>query len=741
MSKISLFPKGKPTKEGNKLAPSFIPFTNLDFDDYLLKIRDGEFQDEVLQYRTGRLEKLLLRGVTPSGVFSYRNAQSLQQHSGFIAIDIDEKDQIRQDLENVREELEKDPYTYSIHASVSGKGGVVVYVKINPEKHIDSFLSLEKYYADNYKIIIDKSCKDVCRYRFVSYDPELYINKKSRTWKTYLKKENKEPKVNYIYSDGDLDFVFQQISDRGVDITTTYDNWFKCACGIAHKYGERGRDLFCLVSQNNPSYNQKECEDLYDIILKRNHHKQATISTFLWLCKSHGIEIKSQRTELIERIAKTRRKSVGTNGGVQNVLEAKTETVKYLAEIEGITGDDVHDIVEQVMKLPAEDLKAKSSDVLADLKAFMKQFDIKFNEISRNYELNSEPMNDRDYNSLFIKAIEQVDEKITKDRLFSLIDSEFTTSYHPFKQFFEKNKHLKPKGNFEKLCQCINYKQYTFAYGDKREIEGYLDLFLKKWMLGIISSMHGCYSLLILVFTGGQGNGKTKFFRGLLPEELQHYYAESKLDRDKDDEILMTKKIIILDDEFGGKSKQDAKKLKELSSKQWFNIRKPFGRSHEDLQRLAVLCGTSNDEEIINDPTGNRRIIPVNIIDIDIDAYDQINKVDLFMELYWEWREIGDKWMLTKEDIEILNNSTSLNEQPSAEEEMILKYFRPAESLGGNVAYYTNTEIKSYIEEKNPTIRVNPYKLGTSLKKLGFEKKPKKIDGCTKTVYYVEQVV
>jgi len=93
MSKISLYPEGKKNKEG-RYAPAVIPFTNIEFDDYIEKIRDGEFQDEVLAYRTGRLEKGQLRGVTPSGVFSYRNSKSLLQHSGFIAIDIDVKDQV-----------------------------------------------------------------------------------------------------------------------------------------------------------------------------------------------------------------------------------------------------------------------------------------------------------------------------------------------------------------------------------------------------------------------------------------------------------------------------------------------------------------------------------------------------------------------------------------------------------------------------------------------------------------------
>ena len=740
MSKISLFPEGKLSQKTGKLSPAVIPFTNIDFDDYLEKVRDGEFQDEVLAYRTGKLEKTKLRGVTPSGVFSYRSSNNLVQHSGFIGIDIDAKDQIRTNLNELRNELIKDPYTYALHDSVSGKGGVVVYIKIVSDKHFDSFLAIEKYFLDNYKVIIDPSCKDVSRFRFVSFDPDCYINKKSRTWKTYLKKTQIQPKASYIFSNNDLDHVFQQISDKGIDLTNDYHDWYRVGASLQHHFGgQKGLDLFHLVSQNSPKYDSKAVDTLYSILEKRSSDKVATIGTFLWLCKNAGIDIKTPRTEHIERVAKLRRKSIGQSGGAKSKEDAVKDTIKTL-ELENISGDDVKEVIEQVYKLPENELKTKSNDVLADLKAFLKSFDLRFNEITRNYELNGEPMTDRDYNSLYIKAIEQVDEKVTKDRIFSLIDSENTPSYNPFHEFINKYKHLQPSGNFEKLCQCIKYSQITYANGKKQEVEDYLEIFLKKWLMGIISSMHGTYSILILVLTGGQKAGKTKFFRNLLPEELMSFYAESKLDEGKDSEILMTKKIIILDDEFGGKSKQDAKRLKELSSKQWFNLRRPFGRTSEDLRRLAVLCGTSNDEEIINDPTGNRRIVPVNVIDIDHEKMAEISKVDLFIEIYHEWVKDKEAFMLDAGDIEILNKCTSLNEQPSPEEEMVLKYFRPCETLGGNALALTNSEIVSYIQEKHTTIRLNPYKIGLTLSKLGFEKRVIKSGGLTKRVYYLDQV-
>src|SRR5690606_8018810 len=112
----------------------------------------------------------------------------------------------------------------------------------------------------------------------------------------------------------------------------------------------------------------------------------------------------------------------------------------------------------------------------------------------------------------------------------------------------------------------------------------------------------------------------------------RRYYAESNLDEGKDSEILMCKKLIIVDDEFGGKSKKDATKLKRLSSQQTFSIRAPYGRITEDLNRLAVLGGTSNDSEVINDPTGHRRIIPIILLSFDIEKYKSIDKTKLFIE-------------------------------------------------------------------------------------------------------------
>lgn len=733
MGSVSVFPQGFKSKEG-KMAPAVVPFSNIDFDTYLDQVRDGFWQDEVLQFRAGKIEKLKLKGITASGTFTYRSAKSIVQHSGFIAVDIDVKDNPDTSIDALKERFKSDPYIYSFHHSAGGFG-VVCYIKITSEKHLESFLSLEKYFADNYEIIIDKSCKNIDRYRFVSYDPDLFINRKSKTWKNYLKKNNIQPVKTYVHSSLDMDYIFQQISDTGIDLTDSYHDWLKIGFAIASKYGSAGRDFFHLVSNNSIKYDQTKVDKQYDIIIKRSgSDKEVTINSLFWLCQQKGIEIKTPRTEQIERIGKMRRK---TDSNL-NPDQQKQSAIKYLKDIEGIEGNDVGEILDIVKNLPLKEINEKSDDLIADLKVFLDSHKLMFNEITRNYEIEGESMIDRDHNSLYIKALEQVDNRISDKLMRKLIESEHTKSYHPFVQFFDSHKHLRPSGNYKKLLECISYEQkYVSDQGEESLINNYLEYFLEKWLLGIISSMHGTYSLLVLVFTGGQGTGKTEFFRRLLPDELKHYYAESDLDSGKDDEILMTKKIIVMDDEYGGKSKQDAKKIKKISSKQTFTVRRPYGHVSEDLMRLAVLCGTSNEEEILNDPTGNRRIIPVNVTGFDLDKFDEISKVDLFMELFFKWRETGNQWMLTKSDIAVLKNSTKQHEQPSAENEIVLEYFSPAEKEGGNTVYLTNTMIKNIIEQQTQ-IKVNPYKLGLALKSLGFYKKSKKLSGVVNSYYLCE---
>jgi predicted P-loop ATPase len=724
---ISVYPAGKEVQ--GRPIPASVPSGQMEFSTYINYIKDGKWQDEVLAVRTGKMDKMLAPGVTVSGTFSKREAKSIVQHSGIIAIDIDEQDNADLSVD----ELAADNFIYALHRSIRGRG-YVAYFRIDPVRHLDAFKALEKRLADSYSIIVDPSGKDVSRYRFVSYDPDAFIKTTPPpVFKSYLQKPKEEPRKIYPHTQSDIDYIMEQIASKRVNLVESYYDWINVGLGIANKYGEAGRGYFHTLSQQSAKYEHAVCDKKYDNLLKTNKAGR-TIATFFYLCKEAGLDIQTKRTKHIQTTAVVHRKKVGENGGYKDDAQAKVSTKRILTEIDGIEGEDIDEVIEAVFAMDMQELHSRHKGELDDVIAWVKSIDLKFNEITREYEYQGTPINKTIINDIVLAAQQTLGQRgASKQTVEMLIDSSYIQKYHPFKQFFDSRKGQEPDGYIQQLCDCIEFRQVVHRNGMELQVENYVELFLTKWLLSVVASMHGTYSLLVLVLTGGQGIGKTNFFRWLLPKELHKYYGESKLDAGKDDEILMCKKIILCDDEFGGKSKQEAKKLKELSSKQTFNLRRPYGMVHEDLQRMAVLCGTSNDEEIINDPTGNRRIIPINVVSIDWEKYKLIDKDLLWMEVYNLYQKLGDKWMLDKDEIAILNEATSQNEQPSIEAEAIMMYFKSPQP-GDIVKYWPNTKIKNYIE-MNSRLQVNSYKLGAQLKKLGFAKKFVKIGGIPAQCY------
>lgn len=732
------------SKKKNEWVPGVKPEGTMTVESYLQGIQDGRWQDIVLNIRAGRKPKTAAPGVTPSGLFTYRSKGNLTAHSNIIALDFDAQDNPDG---FPADQVGADPFVYAMHRSISGKGWVV-YVKINPEKHLDSYLALEKHFADTYEAICDPSGKDVSRFRFVSYDPECYINPGAKEWKRTLPKpkQSARPKKNYIFVESDVEHCIAQIRNKNINLTESYHDWIKVGMALASEYKEQGRAYFHDVSSASSKYDAEQCDKKYDNLLKTASGR-VTIASFFNYCKQVGLEIKTPRTAHIERVAKMQRSVAGQPGGLINKEEAAKASVKMLDEFDGIYGEDVKNIVDQVMNLPEEEAKVEvTDDLIAEIKAFLRTYNIRHNEVTRQLELDGEAFTERTLNTIYIKALETIGtgsakgKTVTKDLISSILESDFTSEYNPFKLYFSQRTHMKPKGEIDKLIDSLNVKDLKLPSGKEFKGSEYAKLFVRKWLLSCVASWHGTYSLLMLVLTGAQNEGKTKFFRNLLPHDLSKYYAESSLDEGKDAQILMCKKAIICDDEFAGKSKADYKQLKQMLSKQYFSIRRPYGKVTEDLQRVAVLCGTSNEDEIINDPTGNRRIIPMPIKSVNWDKYERVDKDMLWVELYEEWKESGTRWMLTTEDISILNMSTIENQQQMNEEEALQMFFAiPGKGPNGSV-WMTNAEIRDYIARNSSFKHLSPTKIGLALKRLGFVKTPKKLNGTVKSVYEVSKI-
>ena len=124
---------------------------------------------------------------TPSGTFSHIARRGLKQHSGFISIDIDCKPDKGINLALVGFDLKAAvaaaavPHIAYCGLSCRGAGYVCIIPIADPTKHSEYFRALA-YHFERAGLEIDRDCRDISRKRFVSWDPDPYINTAARPW-------------------------------------------------------------------------------------------------------------------------------------------------------------------------------------------------------------------------------------------------------------------------------------------------------------------------------------------------------------------------------------------------------------------------------------------------------------------------------------------------------------------------------------------------------------------------------
>ena len=259
-----------------------------------------EYKGEIMKLRTiaNKDERNVIKRTLPqatiSGVFSPTRAKNnLSQHSGLICVDIDAKDNPEiKDWERLKQDLSVLPQIAYCALSVSGKGLFVIIPLRYPQKHLLQFRQLQMDFS-KMGIVIDQACSDITRLRCLSYDEHPIISEDATLYKgVYVEKPKYHSFHPYLIYKGENTLAevaacCRKINERGIDITTSYDDWLKVGCALA-TLGENGRTLFHICSQQNAKYNVAKTDKMFTDLLRRNY-QQVNIGTFFWMCKQHGI--------------------------------------------------------------------------------------------------------------------------------------------------------------------------------------------------------------------------------------------------------------------------------------------------------------------------------------------------------------------------------------------------------------------------------------------------------------------
>lgn len=686
--KTTLFGKITQTKNGN----------NLFLDDILDGIQRGKWQDLCLKIASEKDKekrqelKKTVPYFTPSGIFETRKNNGLIEHSGFIAIDLDDIENI----EAVERILKVDDYTYALFRSISGNG-LCVLVKIDKTKHRESFDALQVYYFDLLKHPIDNACKDVARARFISYDPSLYKNLSSKIFKKYLpKRESKIPKPkNFIHTNTKFERVISKI-DR--DITGDYNQWVRIGFAIASEYGENGRSYFQHISAYSNLYDSKICDKQYTLCLRNHSGGAVTISTFYFYAKQCGIEISDKTEDFVTKTA-----YYAKTGG------RNKESVKKILEMNEVEVDD--EVIDAVFKSqdfnPTINENGKSELNIDEVEIWLNSnYNIKKNEVTEAYENDGNEMTEEDFNSIYIQAKKTFD-KLSREIFNYVVFSNFTQKYNPIKNYINSLK-WDNKDRISDLCKVITSDtgDYNFRY-----------IMLKKWLVGIMEGIYTTKANQLMLILGGKKNtGKSYFFENLLPKFLERYMVNDFIKSDKDALLIYCNNILFFNDEFENDDRNIAI-TKKLLSARYFDVRAPYSKKSIKRKKIASFCAATNETQILNDPTGNRRMIFFEITDkMDWKLYEQIDKQQLFAQVLSLF-ESGETSQLNINEIEKLEEVTGeKHKEASIEAELLFEYITKEDN---NIHFKTTTIIKDYLETVSKQ-KLSIKKLGIELKRLGY---------------------
>lgn len=337
---------------------------------------------------------------------------------------------------------------------------------------------------------------------------------------------------------------------------------------------------------------------------------------------------------------------------------------------------------------------------------------IRFNEISLEYEIRlieKKKWHELNINSLFIE-LSQAGINIPINRLEILIKSHLIEKYNPIKEYFE----MLPE--WDGIDHIGNLVSYIKTSTD----EAFL-YHLEKWFTRTVlcALEKGKVNKQCFVLTSSKQNiGKSYFLNFFIPKQLENYYTEN-VSVDKDGNIALCKNLIINADELAVFSKTDVNALKAFISKSSVNIRLPYGRKAERMERICSFVGSTNKTEFLTDTTGNVRWLVFEVLDIDFNYSKDIDINKVWTQAYYNaYKRPNYNPELSSLDVEENEVRNKRFMQLTEEQEIIIKYFEKSDNKED---FMNASDVKKEIRNELG-ITLNHINIGRALSSLNFKK-------------------
>lgn len=559
-------------------------------------------------------------------------------------------------IDPLKKKICADPHTLMCYTTISGNGIRIIFRYELPADYPFAFATGNAYYERLVKLESDKQCKNINRLSGLAYDPDVYFNPDAIAF------TSEEIKLAFP------DVAKESKSKKQISrIATYYEDIIKPKLdndGIRYGPGTRN-DYVMRVG--------------YMLASKRYARAEATKWAMRQFPEYDGVE---QVFKSCFAKAASQKNSDGNGGSSKGKLAATVnEIITYLDE----------------------------------------HVKLRYNIITTRYEYQEKNgkwtiLLDRHVNSLW-KRMSAI-KKVFKADLLNVIESDYTAPYHPFKEYLENipRQELEPGRDYiRELANSVRVK------GNETEQElWYLNL--KKWLVGMIAGWidKDAVNNVILVFIGEQGAYKTTWFNKLLPLELKAYFhTKTNAKRmNKDDIIALSQFGLICCEELDEMTPSEMNQLKAAVTMTYINERAAYARYAEQRKHINTFCGTGNNPQFLNDPTGNRRWLPFEIEHIDSPYEHPFHHAGIFAQAYDLYKS-GYRYWFTNEEIQEQNRHNFQFEAPHLELELVDLYFRrPAEGENGELVSAARAMqlISCNMAQKLSSVRISK-----AFRELGFK--------------------
>ena len=367
---------------------------------------------------------------------------------------------------------------------------------------------------------------------------------------------------------------------------------------------------------------------------------------------------------------------------------------------------------------PKESRKQSSSDKLKNY--LNKHYDFRYNLLSETNEFRPREENAATFRVLGKRDLNAICMEVQSagimcwDRdLARYVHSTLVESYHPFELYLQELPAWDGIDRLVNLAKRVSSDEYWVKY-------------FHRWMLALVAQWLGKNTVFAngvapLLISEEQGWLKSTFCKSLMPEALQGYYTDQV---DLSTSGSLEKKLAVMGlinlDEFDRLSPRSMAKLKNLMQLSSLNMRQAYKNNYSQLPRIASFIGTSNRKDLLDDPTGSRRFLCVEV-ERRIDC-SNIDLTQVYAQLKSEL-EAGERYWFTSEEEQEIQRHNEAFYQLHPEEELFRNHFRTP-SLDEAYEMLSLSDILETLKQKHGSLmrQVSMVKFGNALVASGVER-------------------